>query len=313
MKRIRIVLIGMVLLMSQVFSDVYDVIRAGEALSADDVTKIEASLVESPENVTERTKLLGYYFKKQFSEPSCMEAHSTQVLWLIEHAPEADVLGLPYGSLNKHMAGTAYLKGKELWISQIASTTNNVAVLDHAAQYFTQSDHELAAQLRNRQIEEEPENYKWRKDLGNLYLLEMQGAAGQEEKDWARKAQVQFKTAQEQAESMLNIPGFGWNSGNNMHYGNIIQGHVALVEGDIPAASELLIIAGQTKGSPQLNSFGPNFTLAKDLYAAGEKDAVLTYLDECSSFWTMDRGRLKQWTDAINDNQRTAFNTRVKF
>ena len=56
-----------------------------------------------------------------------------------------------------------------------------------------------------------------------------------------------------------------WNYGNALHKGNIVLGRIALERGDIAGAKEHLLAAGQTPGSPQVGSFGPNTTLAKEL------------------------------------------------
>jgi hypothetical protein len=44
------------------------------------------------------------------------------------------------------------------------------------------------------------------------------------------------------------------------------------------------------KGSPQLNSFGPDWKLAAEL---------LAYIDLCHKFWTSGASRLDSWASAI--------------
>ena len=58
-------------------------------------------------------------------------------------------------------------------------------------------------------------------------------------------------------------------------------------------------MAGQTPGSPQLNSFGPNMSLAKELAEKGETDAVIQYFDQCRKFWRMGADKLDTWTKAV--------------
>ena len=65
-----------------------------------------------------------------------------------------------------------------------------------------------------------------------------------------------------------------WYHGNAIHHGNLIQGRAALKRGDTQAAGDFLRAAGETPGSPQLNSFGPNMLLAKELLEAGEQEAA---------------------------------------
>ena len=86
-----------------------------------------------------------------------------------------------------------------------------------------------------------------------------------------------------------------WNYGNAIHKGHIVLGRVALRRDDIEAAKTHLVAAGKTPGSPQLNSFGPNMTLAMELLERGETQAPIAYFNLCAAFWQMDRGRLKQW------------------
>jgi hypothetical protein len=80
-----------------------------------------------------------------------------------------------------------------------------------------------------------------------------------------------------------------WDYGNAIHHGNLIRGRVALRGGDVVAAERFLRAAGQTPGSPQLKSFGPNMQLAAELLAAGAREAVLEYLEDCKAFWEAPR------------------------
>ena len=90
-----------------------------------------------------------------------------------------------------------------------------------------------------------------------------------------------------------------WNYGNAIHKGNIILGRIALQSGDVTGAEQHLLAAGQTPGSPQLDSFGPNMTLAKDLLEKGERDTVLAYLQECAKFWKMGGSQLQEWVAKV--------------
>ncbi len=93
--------------------------------------------------------------------------------------------------------------------------------------------------------------------------------------------------AKQYAEQWLqgNTDTKSWDYGNVVHDANQILGRVALREGDVAEAGHFLIAAGKTPGSPQLNSFGPRMTLARELLEKGEKAAVLEYLDLVAEFW----------------------------
>jgi len=83
-----------------------------------------------------------------------------------------------------------------------------------------------------------------------------------------------------------------WNYGNAIYDGNTVLGLVALREGNVDQAKQYLIKAAHTPGSPQLNSFGPDLRLARELAAKGERDAVAEYVSLCRAFWKMGEDKL---------------------
>lgn len=90
-----------------------------------------------------------------------------------------------------------------------------------------------------------------------------------------------------------------WNYGNAIQDFNIVLGAIALKIGDTDAAKNHLLDAGRSPGSPQMDTFGPNMTLAKALLDAGQRDVVLEYFELCRKFWEMHRGRLDEWRDEV--------------
>ena len=90
-----------------------------------------------------------------------------------------------------------------------------------------------------------------------------------------------------------------WNDGNAVHDGNAVLGLVALRAGNLVQAGKYLLEAGRTPGSPQLNSFGPNVTLAKQLLEQGQREIVLQYFEECRTFWKTGASKLDAWTAAV--------------
>jgi hypothetical protein len=76
-----------------------------------------------------------------------------------------------------------------------------------------------------------------------------------------------------------------WNYGNAIHHANLVLGMIKLENDDLESAKDYLLRAGKTKGSPQLKSFGPNMSLAKNLLEFGEKEVVLEYLELVKKFW----------------------------
>ena len=105
--------------------------------------------------------------------------------------------------------------------------------------------------------------------------------------------------AEAYAKELLAAGPSTWDPGGAIHYGNMVLGRVALSRGDVAKARECLLEAGKTEGSPTLDSFGPNMTLAKELLAKGEKDVVLQYFDLCRKFWKDDRKKLDEWSALV--------------
>ena len=122
--------------------------------------------------------------------------------------------------------------------------------------------------------------------------------------DAAKESFVTGKTedARKDATELLSLaPNYvnNWNYGNAIQDGNLVLGRIAVSEGRIEDAKQYLLAAGKSKGSPQMDSFGPNMSLAKDLLEKGERDTVLQYFELCRKFWTMDYGKLDDWSQEV--------------
>lgn len=104
-----------------------------------------------------------------------------------------------------------------------------------------------------------------------------------------------------------------WNYGNAVHDSHVVLGRLALASGDRSAACQHLLDAGDTRGSPQLKSFGPNMTLARDLINAGERKCVLQYFQKCRRFWEMGLDKLNEWDDAVRHEQMPEFGANLLY
>ena len=115
-----------------------------------------------------------------------------------------------------------------------------------------------------------------------------------------------FEDARRYAEELQKLlPKYAgnWNYGNAVQDVNIVLGRLALREGKIDEAKNHLLKAGRSPGSPQMDSFGPNMSLAKELLEKGEKETVLQYLDLCAKFWEMDDGQLAAWKAQVKKGE----------
>lgn len=76
-----------------------------------------------------------------------------------------------------------------------------------------------------------------------------------------------------------------WNYGNAIADANQVLGRIALSIGDVAEAKKRLLASADSQGSPQLNSFGPDFRLARELARKGERETVIAFLDLVARFW----------------------------
>ena len=98
-----------------------------------------------------------------------------------------------------------------------------------------------------------------------------------------------------------------WNYGNAIQDGNLVLGRIALKEGRVDEAKQRLLEAGKSPGSPQMNSFGPNMSLARDLLEKGERETVLQYFELCREFWEMGQRNLDQWAADVKAGRTPEF------
>jgi len=104
-----------------------------------------------------------------------------------------------------------------------------------------------------------------------------------------------------------------WNYGNAIFHGNAVLGRVALKRGDVKQADQYLLAAGATPGSPQLDSFGPNMTLAKELLEKNQTDVVLQFFQLCAKFWELNRGKLDQWSAEVRQGKIPFFGSNLSY
>ena len=234
-----------------------------------------------------------------------------------------------------------YAKSKAQWLARVEAMPENVDVLEGAADFLIIRERPLAAELFERARGLEPNNPKWVQKLAQLHRLN--AASGDVAE--AKRALSLMERANEmsagvnQAAVLTDLPVLAfdagdlqkarayaelllreatsqqgsWNHGNAVHKGNLILGRIAAAEGRVADAVTFLRAAGETPGSPQLNSFGPNMTLARDLLERGERDAVLAYFEACRVFWKMGGGRLEAWTKEVQAGTIPNFGANLRY
>jgi tetratricopeptide (TPR) repeat protein len=333
-------------------ADVFRLVIKGYRLSGPEAEKLEKTLSADPKNLIAHITLVAYY-TSQHDDLSRIKK-SEQALWLIRNIPDREILhDIAYARLGKWDKG--YEEAKQLWLKHLETYHNNVVVLANAAEFFILSDKPLSEKLFKQLAVADPNNPRWRSELGHLYMLEMQSAThtprteastGADKKSLAASAYQNFERAyrlqgNEQEKRMLmsslatsaleageaqtaqvwalealndakNVKS-DWSVANSVHHAHIILGRLALRDGDLAEARKHLIQAGQSQGSPQLDSFGPNMMLAKELLEKGERDAVIQYFQQCASFWKNDRGQLVQWAATVREGGIPKFGANLAY
>ncbi len=318
----------------------------GRKLSSEEVKKLEEKLEAVPHDLTSRTKLLGWYSQKRFSSEPAHKARHKHILWLIQNHPDAQITGTHDVGLDPVLDKEVYYEAKKLWLKQSEAHKTNTAVLGNAANFFFIYEKDIAEELLKKAQALEPENPKWPEELGQLYRLGLIGKSTKSKTETAAEALRQLErsltlTTSErekfykltklakvafEASEMNKAETYAkdllaqatqykndWNYGNAIHHGNIILGRLALMSGDLDNAKKRLIEAGKTPGSPQLNSFGPNMTLAKELLEKNEREVVIRYFELCANFWEMGQDRLKDWTAIVKEGRMPHFQMNLQY
>lgn len=319
--------------------DLSDEVMKGFRLSAGEVATLEQQLEADPSDLAVRAQLLGYYWRQRRTGG---EKHVEHVLWFIENEPESKALAGPPGSVLPMMNPDGYLRVKEAWLRKTEGEPGNAVLLKHAADFFSLSDRELSADLLRRAEALDPSDPDWAKELGALRWREAHNPFDGPDRDKAALAFTHFERAYELsgdaarpdllphlamtsfvagdlekassfAESALKPVAEANVRGRNVHFGNLVLGRIALLDGDLEEAGSRLLAAGRTEGSATLKSFGPDMALAKALLERGEKQTVVRYLELCLDFWESGQDTLRDWIALVEGGRTPDFSRNLRF
>ncbi len=116
----------------------------------------------------------------------------------------------------------------------------------------------------------------------------------------ARKYEVAERQINEYLE-LASVYRCNWNYGNAIHESNRILGLMSLDAGHMDDAAGFLEKAGMSPGSPQLDTFGPEFDFANKLLRAGKSKEVVGYLKGVRRFWEGNEERIDKWITKIEN------------
>lgn len=144
--------------------------------------------------------------------------------------------------------------------------------------------------------------------------------------------------ATEQANELLAMaPSFrqSWNFGNAVHAAHLVLGRIAADAGQMAEAKRHLFESVSSlpytfeqgkqqpweepirkrpyRASPQMDTFGPDMSLALVLLNKGEKEAVLKYFELCGKFWSMGDKHLERWRANIQAGEIPEFRANLVY
>jgi hypothetical protein len=302
------------------------------------VAELEKKVAAAPADLEARSRLLRHYAADR--GPEARAARSRHALWVIANAPEAEIAGTPFAYLDRVLDGEAHGQARSLWLAHVEANGTNPRIVGNAAAFFLLSEPDRARELLKRGRELEPTSPQWSERLAHLEMLAAR-RPGTDARDAARRALEEYESAlglikdekkryygladvaeaarlagsNEKARDYANellrlaeqLPR-DWNYGNAVHEGHRVLGHLELAAGDVEAARKHLLEAGATPGSPSLDSFGPELTLASDLLEKGEREAVVEYLQRVSRFWKGREEALEEWIILIRAGKTPELN-----
>lgn len=303
-------------------------VMEGMALSSDEARALEDRLEQGGGDASDRVRLVGYYLMAQLASPDAAVHSARHVLTLVLDHPEAEILGTPLGAPVNEAAVAEIAR---LWKRHIEHQPRNTRVLENAARFFSQVDRAYAEHIRYRLRLIDADRYR---DFDIDYVVPQSGAAPARSSADALEAELAAsddpvrsfhlmvrlctealregkaeRAAAVAQEVLAFAPRFEqeWIHGSAIHDAHQVLGVLALQDNDVRGAVAHLLEAGNTQGSPQLSSFGPEMGLAKRLLEQGERAAVLEYLRRCRRFWKMGAALLDAWTQDVAEGRLPNF------
>jgi len=303
--------------------EIYELMHAGEALSAGEAAQAESDLVKSPGDSTIRVKLLGYYSKQKFRDKEANVRRITHIAWFVDNQPDNRLFSRLGSILRESDGREAYADLKRRFMVRISRAEVNSTELASAANFFIHEDKYLAENCLLRLKQLEVQNSEWPHELSALYRLWGTGyesCALSEGKAAAKLADSNsyfykysslpelayfaslYDEATEYSYELLKMSEaqkIDWNYGNAINDAHTVLGLVAIKTGDLNKAKYHLRESTKNAASPQTQSFGPNRQLAAELLDVGETQAVLEHWEQCKTFWTRGKAQIQRWVDTL--------------
>jgi hypothetical protein len=315
--------------------------RLGDKLETHDVLDLERQADRDVCDLAVRILLLGFYDARRQLDHFRLARHR-HIMWIIENAPEAAGIQPSIG-LDPELEREVYERAKQLWMRQVAADEHNPTILSNAAYCFRPHDPAMSEKLLWKARSVEPENPEWSRRLGVHLAQGLSHRPGQQRREAAARAFYELERAHiletDEFRRFLALPDLAKlaveaderekarayatelldhryaleENGPEIHYGNLVLGRLALIDGEVEEAKRHLLKSAKTVGNPLLCTDGPNMSLAKELLERGERQTVVAFLHLCANFWVSDDHRARQWADAIEHGETPDFGPNLDY
>jgi hypothetical protein len=313
----------------------------GYALNDEGAASLEKRIATDPDNEASRFKALTYYLAHYYDKGGkerCTPGIQAHYLWLSAKRP-AKPYFVYWSQLADPSLGPLYRALAQGWQASASQNAGSAGAQGNAALFLAAEKPAWAEWYYLRAQKLEPLNPRWRSQLGDLLV-----SGAPISRSSAARALAQYDAAlsllrgtQERYELQLGIGNAAWWAGQMPrarlsaqalldvsryaspvprdqmsyyeHEAKQLLGLVAYQEGRRGDAVSQLLDSGRVEPGSLLKSKGPDFTLAKFLLAAREKDAVLKYLVYCEKFW--DNDRLHAWEKAVEAGGQPSFDKKA--
>jgi len=279
-----------------------------------------------PDDAVARARALGRFMEER--ELASAEVLQRLIRWFVQRRPNDDICRFPEFMALCEGEDELATELEGLWREHERRGRLDVRGLQNAAQFFGPRDWRDSERLRLAAMARADDPFPVAISLGKLRAsLAQQGSEGsaaeharaalaylREQADghpqvrdqgrqYARELSAEaallagdLDTARRYAELLLDEDA---PHGLPHHVAHTVLGRIALLEGDVPRARAALLAAADTPADHVSSSYGPRLALAKLLLAAGEREAVLTYLRKRAETWECGDGDAEAWIASI--------------
>jgi hypothetical protein len=311
--------------------------RLAGCLTQEAVAAVEEQIIEEPDNLDLRLKLIGAFSRYDATNLALKKPH---IFWLIEKFADSHIIEdlLHYLFLDKRTNAEDFDQLREKWLEAIEFNPNSTRVLLNAALMLGVDDKSLAEEMLIRGQTIEPDNVKFAERLYELNAFQVSQTEGAQRLLHAREALRQISIIEQlglssppASISQLTIVSrrawFTLEAGDfkdclaltgemielaqaegfDQAYqllGKVIRGRLALKQSEVEEAIHYMTSTLKLDPFNHFRVDHPILTLAGELSAAGQKKPVLEYLQLSREQWPGEEARyLEKFVQDIEADQ----------